>query len=113
MDRWAGWRADQRRRGARVQAVAGGVSACGRAAVTADGQLRLVTSNAFDCTGASTAGMRTVWVNRSVAPRHLVSGTPRRSLTKGAPQGSSLVRPQAAADAEIPDGPAWHRREQP
>jgi 2-haloacid dehalogenase len=32
------------------------------------GQLRLVTSNAFDCTGASTAGMRTAWVNRSAAP---------------------------------------------
>jgi 2-haloacid dehalogenase len=32
------------------------------------GQVRLVTSNAFDCVGASAAGMRTAWVNRSAAP---------------------------------------------
>jgi 2-haloacid dehalogenase len=32
------------------------------------GQLRLVTSNAFDCVGASAAGMRTAWVNRTAAP---------------------------------------------
>ena len=27
-----------------------------------------MTSNAFDCVGASAAGMRTAWVNRSAAP---------------------------------------------
>ena len=32
------------------------------------GQLRLVTSNAFDSAGAGAAGMRTAWVNRSAAP---------------------------------------------
>lgn len=32
------------------------------------GQVRLVTSNAFDCVGASAAGMRTAWVNRTAAP---------------------------------------------
>ena len=32
------------------------------------GRVRLVTSNAFDCVGASAAGMRTAWVNRSAAP---------------------------------------------
>ncbi|HET6193594.1 MAG TPA: haloacid dehalogenase type II [Trebonia sp.] len=31
------------------------------------GQVRLVTSNAFDCVGAAAAGMRTAWVNRSAA----------------------------------------------
>jgi 2-haloacid dehalogenase len=31
------------------------------------GQVRLVTSNAFDSVGASAAGMRTAWVNRSAA----------------------------------------------
>jgi len=38
-------------------------------------QVRLVTSNAFDCTGASAAGMRTAWVNRSAAPFDTI-GTP-------------------------------------
>jgi 2-haloacid dehalogenase len=32
------------------------------------GRVRLVTSNAFDSVGASAAGMRTAWVNRSAAP---------------------------------------------
>jgi 2-haloacid dehalogenase len=32
------------------------------------GQVRLVTSNAFDCVGAGAAGMRTAWVNRSGGP---------------------------------------------
>jgi 2-haloacid dehalogenase len=32
------------------------------------GQVRLVTSNAFDSVGASAAGLRTAWVNRSAAP---------------------------------------------
>ena len=27
-----------------------------------------MTSNAFDCAGASAAGMRTAWVNRFAAP---------------------------------------------
>jgi 2-haloacid dehalogenase len=31
------------------------------------GQVRLVTSNAFDSVGASAAGMRTAWVNRAAA----------------------------------------------
>ena len=32
------------------------------------GRIRLVTCNAFDSVGASAAGMRTAWVNRSAAP---------------------------------------------
>jgi 2-haloacid dehalogenase len=40
--------------------------AAGRLSVPV-GQVRLVTSNAFDCVGASAAGMRTAWVNRSAA----------------------------------------------
>ena len=32
------------------------------------GRIRLVTSNTFDCVGASAAGLRTAWVNRSAAP---------------------------------------------
>ena len=32
------------------------------------GQIRLVTSNAFDSAGAGAAGMRTAWVNRSAGP---------------------------------------------
>lgn len=46
-----------------------------RLSVTA-GQVRLVTSNAFDCVGASAAGMRTVWVNRSAAPFDTIGAQP-------------------------------------
>ena len=40
------------------------------------GQLRLVTSNAFDCVGASAAGMRTAWVNRTAAPFDTIGTQP-------------------------------------
>jgi len=40
------------------------------------GQIRLVTSNAFDCVGASAAGMRTAWVNRSAAPFDTIGPPP-------------------------------------
>jgi 2-haloacid dehalogenase len=40
------------------------------------GQLRLVSSNAFDCVGASAAGMRTAWVNRSAAPFDTIGAQP-------------------------------------
>ena len=40
------------------------------------GQLRLVTSNAFDCVGASATGMRTAWVNRSAAPFDTIGAQP-------------------------------------
>jgi 2-haloacid dehalogenase len=40
------------------------------------GQLRLVTSNAFDCVGADAAGMRTAWVNRSAAPFDTIGSPP-------------------------------------
>jgi 2-haloacid dehalogenase len=40
------------------------------------GQLRLVTSNAFDCVGASAAGMRTAWVNRAAAPFDTIGAQP-------------------------------------
>ena len=40
------------------------------------GQVRLVTSNAFDCVGASAAGMRTAWVNRSAAPFDTIGQPP-------------------------------------
>jgi 2-haloacid dehalogenase len=40
------------------------------------GQVRLVTSNAFDCAGASAAGMRTAWVNRSAAPFDTIGQPP-------------------------------------
>jgi 2-haloacid dehalogenase len=40
------------------------------------GQVRLVTSNAFDCVGASAAGMRTAWVNRSAAPFDTIGAQP-------------------------------------
>ena len=49
--------------------------AAGRLSVTA-GQVRLVTSNAFDCVGASAAGMRTAWVNRSAAPFDTIGDQP-------------------------------------
>ena len=39
-------------------------------------QLRLVTSNAFDCVGASAAGMRTAWVNRTAAPFDTIGTQP-------------------------------------
>ncbi len=39
------------------------------------GQLQLVSSNAFDCVGASAAGLRTAWVNRSAVPFDTI-GTP-------------------------------------
>ncbi|MDX6417075.1 MAG: 2-haloacid dehalogenase [Trebonia sp.] len=40
------------------------------------GQIRLVTSNAFDSVGASAAGMRTAWVNRSAAPFDTIGAQP-------------------------------------
>lgn len=40
------------------------------------GQVRLVTSNAFDCVGASAAGMRTAWVNRSAGPFDTIGAQP-------------------------------------
>jgi 2-haloacid dehalogenase len=40
------------------------------------GQVRLVTSNAFDCVGASAAGMRTAWVNRAAAPFDTIGARP-------------------------------------
>ena len=40
------------------------------------GQVRLVTSNAFDCVGAGAAGMRTAWVNRSAAPFDTIGAQP-------------------------------------
>jgi len=49
--------------------------AAGRLSVPA-GQVRLVTSNAFDCVGASAAGMRTAWVNRSAAPFDTIGQPP-------------------------------------
>jgi 2-haloacid dehalogenase len=39
-------------------------------------RIRLVTSNAFDCVGASAAGMRTAWVNRSAAPFDTIGPQP-------------------------------------
>jgi len=40
------------------------------------GQVRLVTSNAFDSVGASAAGMRTAWVNRSAVPFDTIGAQP-------------------------------------
>lgn len=40
------------------------------------GQVRLVTSNAFDCVGAGAAGMRTAWVNRAAAPFDTIGRPP-------------------------------------
>jgi 2-haloacid dehalogenase len=40
------------------------------------GQIRLVTSNAFDSVGASAAGMRTAWVNRPGAPFDTIGSPP-------------------------------------
>ena len=44
------------------------------------GQVRLITSNAFDCVGASAAGMRTAWVNRSAAPFDTIGQPPDLSV---------------------------------
>ena len=49
--------------------------AAGRLSVPA-GQVRLVTSNAFDSVGASAAGMRTAWVNRTAAPFDTIGAQP-------------------------------------
>ena len=49
--------------------------AAGRLSVSA-GQVRLVTGNAFDSVGASAAGMRTAWVNRSAAPFDTIGARP-------------------------------------
>jgi 2-haloacid dehalogenase len=40
------------------------------------GHVRLVTCNAFDSVGASAAGMRTAWVNRSAAPFDTIGAQP-------------------------------------
>jgi 2-haloacid dehalogenase len=39
-------------------------------------QIRLITCNAFDCVGASAAGMRTAWVNRSGGPFDTIGAQP-------------------------------------
>jgi 2-haloacid dehalogenase len=44
------------------------------------GQVRLVTSNAFDSVGASAAGVRTVWVNRSGAPFDTIGRRPELTV---------------------------------
>ena len=49
--------------------------AAGRLAVPA-GRVRLVTCNAFDSVGASAAGMRTAWINRSAAPFDTIGAPP-------------------------------------
>jgi 2-haloacid dehalogenase len=49
--------------------------AAGRLAVPI-GRVRLVTSNAFDSAGASAAGLRTAWVNRSAAPFDTIGAQP-------------------------------------
>ena len=53
--------------------------AAGRLSVPA-GQVRLVTSNAFDCVGAGAAGMRTAWVNRSAVPFDTIGAQPDLTL---------------------------------
>jgi 2-haloacid dehalogenase len=40
------------------------------------GRIRLVTSNTFDSVGASAAGLRTAWVNRSAAPFDTIGEQP-------------------------------------
>lgn len=40
------------------------------------GQVRLITCNAFDSVGASAAGLRTAWVNRSAAPFDTIGRQP-------------------------------------
>jgi 2-haloacid dehalogenase len=40
------------------------------------GRIRLVTCNAFDSVGASAAGMRTAWVNRSATPFDTIGRQP-------------------------------------
>lgn len=44
------------------------------------GQVRLVTSNVFDCVGADAAGMRTAWVNRSAGPFDTLGEQPGLSV---------------------------------
>ncbi len=46
-----------------------------RLSVPAD-QVRLISSNAFDCVGAQAAGMRTAWVNRAAAPFDTIARPP-------------------------------------
>jgi 2-haloacid dehalogenase len=56
------------------------------------GQVRLVTSNTFDSVGASGAGFRTAWVNRSASPFDTIGAQPDITV----PALSSL--PAALAD---------------
>jgi 2-haloacid dehalogenase len=49
--------------------------AAGRLSVPV-GQVRLVTSNAFDSVGAGAAGMHTAWVNRSAVPFDTIGAQP-------------------------------------
>jgi 2-haloacid dehalogenase len=44
-------------------------------------QIRLVSSNAFDSVGASAAGMRTAWINRSAAPFDAIGQQPGVAVT--------------------------------
>jgi 2-haloacid dehalogenase len=45
------------------------------------GRIRLITCNAFDSVGASAAGMRTAWVNRSAVPFDTIGRQPDLTVT--------------------------------
>jgi 2-haloacid dehalogenase len=55
-------------------------------------RVRLVTCNAFDSVGASAAGMRTAWVNRSAAPFDTIGAQPDLTVLSldGLPQSLRL-----------------------
>jgi 2-haloacid dehalogenase len=55
------------------------------------GQIRLVSSNAFDIVGASAAGMRTAWVNRSAVPFDTIGQQPDVSVPALDPLPAALT----------------------
>ena len=63
------------------------------------GQVRLVTSNAFDSVGASAAGMRTAWVNRSAAPFDTIGAAagPHRARPRPPARGAGRLTPRRQA----------------
>ena len=68
--------AGQRRRGPGVQAVPPVYRHAAERLAVPISRIRLVTCNAFDSVGASAAGMRTAWVNRSAAPFDTIGAQP-------------------------------------
>lgn len=74
------------------------------------GRIRLVTCNAFDSVGASAAGMRTAWVNRSAAPFDTIGQQPDLTVPALDQLAAALASWQPRTESiRLPDIRRGHR----